>query len=303
MNIRYPSGARLGFLAVLFSTFLFSAKSVLIKMTYTHDIKPLTLMTLRVLICLPLLTCIAVAAAGRAKSTGAPPLRSVDWLFVFVLGTTGYYFASLLDLIGLQHLSVGMERMILYLHPTFVVLIGALLFKEKIEKRLIPPYILCYGGIGLVFANNISLQGHSVYFGAFMVAGSAFFFAFFLIGSSRLVKRMGPVRLATYGMLASCLAILIHFSVRCPLSNLIVPAPVYFLALLMSVFTGIIPVYAMIYGLKLVTPARAAVIGSTGPILTIALGWLLLKETLNAAQLLGIGIALAGGLKLALDQK
>lgn len=303
MNIRYPTGARLGFLAVLLSTFLFSAKSVLIKMTYAHGIEPLTLMTLRVLICLPFLAVIAVTAAGRVQSTGAPPMRGIDWIFVSALGTSGYYLASLFDLIGLKHLSVGMERMILYLHPTFVVVICALFFKEKIERRLIPPFILCYGGIGLAFTSGLSLHGRTEYFGAFMVVCSALLFALYLIGSSRLVKRLGPIRLATYGMLASCLAILFHFTVRCPFSALIVPAPVYLQALMMSVFTGIIPVYAMTFGLKLVSPARAAVIGTSGPVWTIALGWLLLRETLGPAQLLGVVMGLAGGLKLALEQK
>ncbi len=82
---------------------------------------------LRMLFALPLFLALAWWA-----SRGKPPLTRNDWLGVLGLGLTGYYLASYLDFWGLQYISASLERLILYLNPTLVLVLGWMIYKRRI---------------------------------------------------------------------------------------------------------------------------------------------------------------------------
>ena len=114
-----------------------------------------------------------------------------------VLGLVGYYLASYFDFLGLQYITAALERLILFLHPTFVLLFSALLFKRRITRRDVVAVVLSYVGIGLVFGNDVLTQPGNVVLGSFWVLLSALFYAAYLIGSGRLVGRVGSLRFAS----------------------------------------------------------------------------------------------------------
>ena len=120
--------ARRSFLAglclVLLGAFGFSAKSILVKLAYAAapELDAIALMALRMLFSLPIFL---LAAAWHNRKTQPRPLRRKEWLAVILLGLDGYYLASCLDCYGLQYVSAGLERIILFLYPTFVVLFSA----------------------------------------------------------------------------------------------------------------------------------------------------------------------------------
>ena len=80
---------------------------------------------------------------------------------VFVIGLFGYYLSSLFDFIGLQYISAGLERLILFLYPTFTVLINAVVFKEKISRVQLMAVVLTYLGIGMAYVGELSLDLHN----------------------------------------------------------------------------------------------------------------------------------------------
>ncbi len=133
----------------------FSAKAVIIKLAYRHGVDPLTLLTLRMLISAPFFL-----AHGLWSARGAvEPLTIPDWRAVVILGLMGYYLASLFDFIGLQYISAALERLVLFLYPTFVLLLAALIFKRRVTRRDLMALGLCYGGIVLVLANDDRRRG------------------------------------------------------------------------------------------------------------------------------------------------
>jgi drug/metabolite transporter (DMT)-like permease len=279
----------------------FSAKAVIIKLAYRHGVDPLTLLTLRMLISAPFFLALGLWAARGAD---VQPLTGPDWRAVTVLGLMGYYLASLLDFIGLQYISAAHERPLLFLYPTFVLLLAAMIYKRRVTRRDLVALALSYGGIVLVFANDFSLQGSNVALGAFWVLLSALFYAGYLLGSGRYVEKLGSMRFACYAALVSCAGVVLHFLLFNQAALLWTqPAPVYGLALTMALVSTVIPIILTSEGIRRIGSSHAAMIGAVGPVATIAFGNWFLDEPITAIQLAGAALVLAGVLIISLQKQ
>src|SRR5580658_2282720 len=115
-----------GILLAIGGAICFSFKSILIKLAYAYLVDPVTLIALRMIISLPFF--LAVAAWSRRDKTLAPVSKR-DALAILALGFSGYYVSSFLDFMSLQYVSASLERLILFLYPTMVLLISVLLLK------------------------------------------------------------------------------------------------------------------------------------------------------------------------------
>ncbi len=201
--------AIIGCLFVLLGALGFSAKAVLIKLAYgyDHQLDAITLMLLRMAISLPFFLAVALwSAKGSAKTEAAQRLNRLDWLMIFGLGILGYYIASLLDFAGLQYISAGLERLILFLYPTFVVLFTAAIQRRAINRHQALALALSYAGMILVFVDNRAAMASSgLLMGSALVLASAITFALFLMGSGMMVKRIGSTRFTAYSMTVACL--------------------------------------------------------------------------------------------------
>ncbi|MBF0432978.1 MAG: EamA family transporter [Fibrobacteria bacterium] len=303
MKTAICSQQRLGFMAIAISTLLFSLKGVLVKKSYSYGIEPVTLMTLRMLMAFPLFVTTALVIRYRNKKYNYQAITIKEWCLIGCLAIMGYYLANFFDLIGLQYVSAGMERLVLYLNPSFVIILSAIFLKEKMEKSLLLPFFLCYGGITMTFMNDMNISGSGGLFGMFMVAMAALCFAVFLIGNKSLLKKIGPVSLASYGMLISSGAILIHFMIKGGgIHSLKVHNHIYLYTLFMAIFSTFFPVFLMTWGLKLISASRVSVIGSMGPVVTIIISWFVLNESLVPAQIAGIALVMAGGIFLGIKK-
>jgi drug/metabolite transporter (DMT)-like permease len=290
--------AVIGCLFVLLGALGFSAKAVLIKLAYgyDHQLDAITLMLLRMAISLPFFLAVAVwSAKGSAKTEAAQRLNRQDWLMILGLGILGYYIASLLDFAGLQYISAGLERLILFLYPTFVVLFTAAIQRRAINRHQALALALSYAGMILVFVDNRAAMASSgLLMGSALVLASAIAFALFLMGSGMMVKRIGSTRFTAYSMTVACLATGLHFVIQHGVKLLNLPDSVYGLALIMAVFSTVLPAFLMNAGIRRIGAGSASIISSTGPIGTLALAFLLLGETLTLAQLAGTALVLTG---------
>lgn len=291
---------RLGFLAVAASAVLFSAKAVFIKLGYALGVEPVVFMALRMLYCLPFFAATALAPWLRGRGE-ASPLDRRDILTVAALGVLGYYLASLFDLLGLQYVTAGMERMILYVYPTLVILFSAWLFRKPLGTALILPLVLSYAGIAVSFgAEALGGRGTSPHLGAFLIFLSAVCYALFLVIQGRIIHRVGPQRLTSYAMLFSTAAVLIHFILAHPVADLTQPLRVHLLAATVAVFSTVAPAYLLGYGIQRVGAGRAAVVSSVGPASTFVLAAVLLGERSGWPQVLGLALVVGGGLRLGM---
>lgn len=286
-------GPRLaGVALVVFSAIAFSAKAVIIKLAYRHGVDAVTLLALRMAMSAPFFVAIAW---WTSRGEGAAPLSPADWRAVVFLGIVGYYLASLFDFLGLQYITAALERLVLFLYPTFVVLISAAMYGRRITGRDVAALAVSYAGIALVFANDLATRQENVLLGAFWVSLSALAYAIYLIGNGRMVRKMGSVRFASLASVVSCAAVLAHFAaVREPALLWSQPPAVYGLSLLMAIVSTVLPVILMSVGIRLVGSSHASMLGTVGPVATIFLGFAFLGEPITAIQLAGAALVLVG---------
>ena len=287
----------IGCALVLLGASGFSTKAVLIKLAYAADgqLDAITLLALRMLFSLPLFL---LAVIWNQRKSTEPPLDKKQWAIVITLGLMGYYIASYLDFLGLQTISAGLERLIIFSYPTFVVLFSAIIYRRAITASVIIALGLSYIGILLVFIESLSLASSNIVLGSVFVLSSAIIFSFFVIGSGVMVHRIGSARFTAYTMTVASLATLLHFAFHHDLATTIstIPLEVYGLSLIMAIFATVLPSFLMNNGIKKVGASSAAILSSVGPIITLALANKLLQETITDTQLLGTFFVLAGGL-------
>jgi drug/metabolite transporter (DMT)-like permease len=268
---------------------LFSAKAVVIKLAYRYGVDATTLIALRMAFSLPFFV-----AALIWSSRGAPPLSRSDHARLIFIGLLGYYAASYLDFLGLQYVTAALERLILYLSPTLVVVLSALFLRKRFGGHEWGALALCYGGILLVFWHDVSLDGGQVLLGSSFVFAGAICYAIYLIVSGELVQRLGAIRLTAYAMCVSSLAVFVQFVVLNPVSTLRQPPAVYWLSLLNAVLCTVLPVFATMLAVERIGASRASMASMVGPVSTIALAYLFLDERISIWQMAGTALVLTG---------
>jgi len=293
-GFRRGSGDFIGPAFAIVGVLGFAFKAILIKLAYAAmPIDAVTLLTLRMAYSAPFF---ALMAWWATRATGATPLTRRDWLSIAWLGFIGYYLSSLVDFIGLQYVTAALERLMLYLYPTIVVVLSAIFFRQRITGRIVVALALSYFGILLVFARDLQLAGDpgELWLGGALVFASSFLYACYLVGVGPVIARLGSMRFISLAMLTSALFIFIHFLATRPSSALLVPARIHLLSLTMAVFSTVLPTYLIAEAIKRIGANRTSLLGSMGPLFTIWLGSWLLDEPVHAIQLVGAALVLAG---------
>lgn len=269
----------------------FSTKAILVKLAYYEPVDAVSLLTLRMLFSAPFFLLIGIAHFVRGDQ---PKLSGRDFLALLILGLLGYYLSSLFDFIGLQYISAGLERLILFLYPTFVVLISALLFGKPFGRREVLALALSYAGIAVVFQDEIALPSRDLWMGAGFVFASTLTYAAYLIGTGETIARIGPLRFTAYVMLVACGVMLLQFAVTRPFSDLQVSMRIYQLSLLMAIFSTVLPVFMLSAAIRIIGSSHASLIAMLGPVSTLFMADYFLGEQLTASQLLGAGLVMLG---------
>lgn len=288
-----------GFILAGLGAILFSAKAIVVKLTYHYGVDPLTVIGFRMMMSLPFFAVIGWYQARKARRAKLPLLTRKESLQIIFLGFIGYYLASLLDFYGLQTISAGLERLILFLAPTFVLLITALYFKRPIAGKQWIALAVSYVGVVLVFLQDLSFSGSQVLVGASFVLASALSYAFYLIGSGELIKRVGATRLVAYAMSVSSIVTMVHFFGVHSWQGLIQPLPVYQLSLFHAVVNTVVPVFLIMWSVARIGAPMTAQLGLLGPISVLFLANWILGEPITSLQLLGTAFALVGAAVLA----
>jgi len=283
-----PSGA--GLSLALGGAIAFSGKAIIVKLAYRHGVDAVTLLMLRMLLALPLFLGLAWWA-GR----GRPPLSARERWAVLGLGFSGYYLASFLDFAGLAYISASFERLILYLNPTLVLLLGMWLFKRRPTGRQWAAMGLSYLGVIVVFGQELHLAGSHVALGAALVFASAVSYALYLAFSGEYVRRIGALRLTGLATTVACLLCIGQYLLLRPWDHALAqPAAVWWLSAFNALACTFAPVLMVMLAIERVGPTVTAQAGMVGPMSTILLGALLLGEPLTPWVLAGTGLVLSG---------
>src|SRR5690606_17325725 len=276
-----------GFVLAGLGAVLFSAKAIVAKLLYLHGVDALDVIGFRMLLALPFFACIAWIQMARARQGRLVRLGRRDGLRIAVLGFIGYYLSSFLDFLGLQYISAGLERLILFLSPTFVLLFSAWFLHRPIAPRQWLAMALAYGGVALVFWADLSLTGDDVILGSACVLGAAFSYAMYLIGSGELIERVTATRLTAYAMTVSAGVTMVHFFTVKGLSGLDQSLPVYGLSLIHATLNTVLPTFMIMWSVARIGAPLTAQLGLLGPVSILFLAWLFLGEPITALQVAG----------------
>ena len=282
-------GVATGFLLAVLGAIAFSGKAIIVKLAYRYGVDAVTLLMYRMLFALPVFLLMAWRA-GR----GQVALTRKDWLGIVGLGFSGYYLASYLDFAGLAYITAALERLILYLNPTLVVIFGWAVYKRGITWGQLVGMLLSYCGVLLVFGHEVGAQGSHAVWGALLVFGSAVSYAIYMVYSGEMVKRLGALRLVGLASSMACFFCIAQFLLMHPLSAMQVAPQVLWLSLLNSTACTVAPVLMVMMAIERIGAGMTAQTGMVGPLSTILMGVWLLDEQLNAWMVAGTGLVMVG---------
>lgn len=284
-----------GILICILGAICFSTKAIFVKLAYRDtNVDAVTLLALRMIFSLPFFVISAITTSskqGNTKFTGK------QWLSIAVIGCLGYYVSSLLDFIGLQYITAGIERLVLFIYPTLVLLMVSLIYREKIRKKQWMAVSITYAGLLVAFiaeADFSQASGNNFTLGTFLIFACAITYATYIVGSGRIIPSVGAAKFNSYAMSFACVAVLIHFWIVSGKSLLHYDAPVYVYSICMAIFSTVIPSYLVSEAIKRVGSDNAAIAGSVGPVSTILQAYFFLGEQISVLQLLGTCLVLGG---------
>ncbi|HEX7440701.1 MAG TPA: DMT family transporter [Caldimonas sp.] len=278
-----------GVALALAGSIAFSGKAIIVKLAYRYGVDAVTLIMYRMLFALPFFALLAWWA-GRGKR----PLEGRDWIGVGGLGFSGYYLASFLDFAGLAYISAGLERLILYLNPTLVLGLGALLFRRRVSKRQLVALAVSYCGLLLVFGVEAGVEGAHVALGAALVFASAISYALYLVYSGEEVRRLGALRLTGLASSVACMLCIAQFLVLRPMAALDVAPEVLWLSVLNATLCTVAPIVMVMMAIERIGASVAAQAGMIGPLSTILMGVVILGERFTASMAFGTVLVLSG---------
>lgn len=283
-----------GLLITLTGAILFSTKAIIVKTAFLHaKTDALTLLTLRMFFSLPFYLFAAYITSNKKDNVR---MTKKQGIYVIIVGLLGYYFSSLFDFIGLQFISAGLERLILFLYPTFAVLINRYYFKQKLIPAQKIALLLTYLGIAIAYYGEMQIDTDNpdFYYGSFMVFICAITYSLYLVGSGKIIPVIGDKKFTAYAMLAATAGIFIHFLFNGNFQTLNTGNGLWWYGILIAVVATVIPSFLISNGFKRIGANNVAIISGIGPVSTILQAHFILGEPIFAAQIAGTLLVIAG---------
>ena len=281
---------RKGILFALIGTILFSTKAIFVKLAYRYDVDAISLLLLRMLFAIPFYMISLIIFRNQLYISEGWKRK---WLVILVAtALLGYYLSSLFDFIGLRYIDASIERLILYIFPSIVVLLSFFIFKERIRGVILLVLLLTYVGLILVFIPELSEVNleNDFWKGTLYIGITAITFALFYLGNQYLIPKLGALQFTNISMIIAGVAVIIHYTVvsnSLSMKLFALPFAVYVYGFLMAFVSTVIPSYFVSYSIKYIGASNSSIVSSFGPIATIILAYFVLGERLTGIQLLG----------------
>ncbi|MDP6922881.1 MAG: DMT family transporter [Lutibacter sp.] len=288
-----------GTIIALAGIILFSAKAIMVKLAYQYQVSAMHLLLFRMLFSLPFYLMVILYFRPENKEN----IRKTDYLRLCLFGALGYYLASYLDFLGLQYLKAGLERILLFVYPTLVVLLSRVFFKTNISANQAWSMCITYLGIVLAFWEELQFEGDQVLWGAVLILLSALTYAIYLVGSDWLIPKFGVLVFTSYAMISATAGVAIHYLITDRSSLVHYPSEVYLLGFMIAIVSTLIPSFLVSLAIKKMGAPTFSILGSVGPVSTIILAYWLLDEPYSLFQLLGMAVVIIGVGRLSIKRK
>ena len=281
-----------GFLFAVGSAALFAIRPIFVKLVYAEGVDSTTLIALRMLFSVPVYLVLLVLFLRDPALRERLNTRLI--IKAGAVGMLGYYAASFLDLLGLQYVTAQLGRMILYSYPTFVVLLGAAFFGERITLKIVLSLIITYSGIAVIFGHDLTKFGNDVITGGLFILGSAITFSLYLLFGKNLINQLGSRIFTCIALISASIGILLHFAVTHSPADANVGSHALFLILIIAIFCTVIPTFFTTAAVARIGADKTGIIAMVGPAFTSIFAVVILSEAFTIYHLIGIVLTVFG---------
>ncbi|MGL4768367.1 MAG: DMT family transporter [Formosimonas sp.] len=286
-----PTQRRTALTWAIVGAICFSGKAILAKFMYRDGAQALDVLALRMLLSWPFF----IGLGWWAWRTQPYRMTRRDYGMVFVVGSAGYYLASLFDFMGVAYISVGLERLILFLTPSIVLIMSRFVLKKPIDGKQWLAMGVAYAGIALVFWHEVGFGGSNVPLGSFLVFASAVSYASYLLMTGELVKRLGTLRLLAYAMAVSTFLSVAHYALARDFNELWAQQPsVYGYSVINALVCTVAPVLLTMLAVARLGSSIVSQVSMVGPIATVGMGAVFLNEPITLVQIAGTALVMLG---------
>jgi drug/metabolite transporter (DMT)-like permease len=269
---------------IVISAASFGTLAIFGRYAYADGIDTPTLLFLRFTFA-AILIAVLLAASGE----GLPRGGSLAWLAA--MGGIGYVAQSFCYLTAIKYASAGLVALLLYLYPTFVVILAAIFLKTKITRAKL--VVLCLATLGA--ALTASPQGGE-WRGVLLALSAAAVYAVYIVVGAGVMRKVSAIQSSTVIFASAGLVYGAATAVNGPRW----PATqAGWLAVGgVALIATVIPVATIQAGLKRIGPANASMVSVLEPAVTVGLAALLFGERLQPVALVGGGLILGAVLLL-----
>ncbi|NVK29536.1 MAG: DMT family transporter [Gammaproteobacteria bacterium] len=270
---------------------LFALKAIFIKLAYAEGVDPDALLLARMTIAMPVYIAVLAHLMVRGKASKlAPKLLALN----IALGFIGYYLASYLDFQGLRFTSAQMERMALYSYPVFATLIAWAVYGDRPTYHTWIAVALTYAGVSALYLDEPIDTHPDTLLGIVLVIGAALSFATYVSLSKAVITKVGSLQFTAIAMLASTGFSVLHFGVIEPIDISALDGNTLYYGTILGIVCTVFPSFMMGEAIARIGPSKTSIVGSVGPVVTIAFSIALLNEPFGLYSALGMALVFYG---------
>ncbi len=186
--------------------------------------------------------------------------------------------------------SLAVSAILLYTAPAMVVVMSAVVFREKITKRKL--FALALALLGCSFVTGLWSGGASVTAaGVLFGLGSAFFYALYSIFAPFGLRHYAPFTVVYWTFVFGGLGSLFFLDLG-ELRAVLADGKLLLVALGLVVISTVLPYLLYTKGLARVESGKASIMASLEPVVASFVGILVFGEPVSAAVFLGLGCIL-----------
>lgn len=199
-----------------------------------------------------------------------------------------------------QICSLAVAGILLYLAPSFVVLMSAVLWKEPLTKRKIAALVLALAGCALV--SGVIGGRFDISFKGFLLGvGAGFCYATYTVFAHYALQHYGSYTLIVWTFIVSGVGSLLFLQPAGMAQAFTQPGALWAMAGLVVIAT-VLPYFFYTHGLTGVEGGKASIIASVEPVVASLIGIFVFHETPTLWVVLGIVCVLGGVVLLAREE-
>ena len=294
-----------GVLMIILGAFFYATKAIFIKMGFRDTPQDgLDLLMLRMVFSFPFYFVVLISTTRKKNRENSSLPNFKEHFVIASTGFLGYYLASYWDFVGLQYITANLERLILFIYPSVVLVFGALFYKRKITQTQLIAMFICWAGIGIAYYSDKAVNLNNNQFkGSIFVLAAGIAYGLYLSLSENVINKFGSMYYTALSMVVSCVSVFVHYFVVKGFEPLFqMTDHAYLLGLAIAFFSTVIPAFLMAEGIQRIGSGNMAIIGTIGPIITILLSINILGEKFTANHFAGTFLVLISIYLIAQNQ-